>query len=286
VTGPSISGSFKILVLYDVAEEIRLDELRSLIGAAPRPREPHFRHPAPEYVRFERTPVIETVDRVSLKSGEQLEGRLKYYDYGVVSIELDLPFEGDWNTLIQRCNRWIGAPDVERSTIETVQRYVKKIAPTLVKTYASWLSEDYYIICIDHARRPDGTPIAAVDLLRDYGAEIAQVIRGEASELSGAEQREVLQGSISYYPSDLLVVGWTAALVYDDPQSAVPVIQLLEYANAQLLEFRHYDEVLTTVLAGVYRAALAAGARRAVAEHDPVGRKGADREGRHIAEIP
>ena len=32
------------------------------------------------------------------------------------------------------------------------------------------------------------------------------------------------------------------------------MMQLLEYANAQLLELRHYDEVLTEVLAGVYRS--------------------------------
>src|SRR5262249_3790116 len=50
------------------------------------------------------------------------------------------------------------------------------------------------------------------------------------------------------------VVGWTAAVVFDpQPDGAVPIVQLLEYANTQLLEFRHYDEVLTGVLKQVYR---------------------------------
>src|SRR5262249_12016905 len=40
----------------------------------------------------------------------------------------------------------------------------------------------------------------------------------------------------------------------DTPQDAVPAIQLLEYANTQLLEYRHYDEVLTSVLSKVYRS--------------------------------
>ena len=31
-------------------------------------------------------------------------------------------------------------------------------------------------------------------------------------------------------------------------------MQILEYANSQLLEFRHYDELLTRELAGVYRS--------------------------------
>ncbi len=71
--------------------------------------------------------------------------------------------------------------------------------------------------------------------------------------LADSECREALQSSISYYPSDLLVVGWIAAFVYDTPQGAVATIQLLEYANTQLLEFRHYDELLTTRLKDVYQ---------------------------------
>jgi len=44
-----------------------------------------------------------------------------------------------------------------------------------------------------------------------------------------------------------------AALVYDTPAGAAPTIQLLEYANTQLLEYRHYDEVLTRMLQEVYK---------------------------------
>ena len=253
MNGSYLRGSFRILVLYDVAEAIRLDDVTNLIGAPQRPQPSHSWHAAPDYVRFERTPVTEVIEPVLLERGESLEGRLKYYDNGVVMLELDLQFEGNWKDLIEISSRWIGMPELERSTIQTVERHVEKIAPSLVNAYPSWLSEDYYLIRINQMTRSDGTLLTADDLLRERGGEIAQVIRGETSELSTAEQREVLQGSISYYPSDLLVVGWTAAMVYDKPESAEPVLQLLEYANAQLLEFRHYDEVLTEVLAGVYR---------------------------------
>ena len=78
-------------------------------------------------------------------------------------------------------------------------------------------------------------------------------MRGETCALSDSERQEALQAGISYYPTDLLVPGWTAALIYDTVEGAAPTIQLLEYANTQLLEFRHYDAVLTQVLEGVYR---------------------------------
>jgi hypothetical protein len=50
------------------------------------------------------------------------------------------------------------------------------------------------------------------------------------------------------------VVGWLAAVVYDTTEGAVPLIQLLEYANTQLLEYRRYDEILTGLLKDAYAA--------------------------------
>ena len=52
----------------------------------------------------------------------------------------------------------------------------------------------------------------------------------------------------------MLVVGWLAAVVYDTAEGAEPLIQLLEYANTQLLEYRRYDEILTGLLKGAYTA--------------------------------
>ena len=42
------------------------------------------------------------------------------------------------------------------------------------------------------------------------------------------------------------------ALIYDTDEGAPPTFQLLEYANAQLLEYRRYDEILTRVLKRAY----------------------------------
>ena len=57
---------------------------------------------------------------------------------------------------------------------------------------------------------------------------------------------------MSYYPNDLAVLGWNAAFVYDSAAGSETTMQLLEYANSQLLEFRHYDDLLTRELAAVY----------------------------------
>jgi hypothetical protein len=127
-------------------------------------------------------------------------------------------------------------------------------AQALVKPYPNQLTEDYYIVHLREASGTGGGPATAAELLALHGGEIAQIVRGETTVLSEAERQEVLQSSISYYPTDLLVPGWTAAVIYDTEEGAAPTIQLLEYANTQLLEFRHYDAVLTQVLKGVYRS--------------------------------
>ena len=242
-----------MLVLYDVAEEIFLDKLPALVSAE-RSAQPRFKIPSPEYVRFERPPVVEVPEPVHASSGEKFHTRIQYFDYGVISVELQLEFETTWEELIRLSNRWILAPETERLTFELLQARMEKVAPALRAPYESPLNEDYYILHLREAYDEQGKPLTAPAMLAARGPEIAQIVRGDSTRLSEGECREVLQSSLSYYPTDLLVVGWVAALVYDTPEGAAPTIQLLEYANAQLLEFRRYDDVLTRVLEKVYKS--------------------------------
>jgi len=49
--------------------------------------------------RFENPPVVETLDPILLGSGERIRPQIKYHDYGVVSVLMEFPFEGDWESL-------------------------------------------------------------------------------------------------------------------------------------------------------------------------------------------
>src|SRR5436190_23598411 len=48
----TIQASLLALFLFDVSDEIRLDEIRRLLNAPQAGRKPVFRQPAPEYVQF------------------------------------------------------------------------------------------------------------------------------------------------------------------------------------------------------------------------------------------
>ena len=79
----SLTGSFRALLLFDIAEEIDLPLLRTVLGVGPTKREPAFRHPAPEYVRFERPPVVEYLGSCETDHGKKLQSRIRYFDYGL-----------------------------------------------------------------------------------------------------------------------------------------------------------------------------------------------------------
>jgi hypothetical protein len=236
-----------VLIQFDVCEELRLDLLQQSVNARTL-QQPSLKHSAPAYVRYQRPPVVGPLEPLQLESGERLEGEIKYYDYGVVSVVYQLPFSGDWESLVHLASRWVWDVDFAVRVEPVVRQKLDRVPTAMVKPYERWLSEDYFIF---HVREAAGGP-SSVDLTRNHGAQIAQVVRGDRTRLSEGECAEVLHSQISYYAQDLAVIGWNAAFLYDSSAGAETAIQLLEYANSQLLEFRHYDEVLTEILDGVY----------------------------------
>jgi len=191
---------------------------------------------------------VEPIEPLVLDSGERLDGQIKYYDYGVLSVVFELPFSGDWETLVRLSGRWVWDTDFTSLASKIVKKKLERAAPALIKPYDNWLHEDYFIFHVSEiAAKP-----SASELLNRHGDHVAQIVRGETARLSDGERQEILQGRISYYPNDLAVIGWNAAFLYDSNAGAETAIQLLEYANSQLLEFRHYDELLTRELEGVY----------------------------------
>ena len=244
-----LRGSVLVLIQYDICEEIRLDVIRQLLQA--RHAQATFKSSqAPGYVRYQRPPAVDRLEPLVLDSGERLAGEIKYYDYGVVSLLFELPFAGDWEKLVELSARWTSDNTFEKLASRVVKQRLERAAPALIKPYKeeNWLQEDYFIF---HVREIDGSPTAE-ELLATQRSHISQVVRGETATLSESERAEILHSRISYYPTDLAVIGWNAAFIYDTQAGAETAVQLLEYANSQLLEFRHYDELLTVELEKVY----------------------------------
>src|SRR2546423_8720464 len=117
-SGTALRGAVLVLIQFDVCEEIKLDQLRQIFGARTL-EQPSFKHPTPGYVRYQHPPVVEPIEPLILETGERLEGQIKYYDYGVLSVGFELPFSGDWDTLGRLGSRWVLDIDLGRHASQT-----------------------------------------------------------------------------------------------------------------------------------------------------------------------
>jgi hypothetical protein len=247
-------GCFHIVLLYDVAESIDLEKLRGLVGPRAEAVKPVFPRGTPQYVRFERPPIVEPGEPITLGTGEQMNSSIKYYGFASVVVELEAPFACEWSKLPAEGARWMDTTELKPHAREMVRRHLERIAPAVTKPTRDWLEEEYFVIELRDVGGDSARQVCAAELLEKHRAEIVQLVRGESTPLSPRVSEEVLQSGLSYYQTDLVVVGSSAALVCDRPEDAAATMQVLEYARMQLLEFRYYDAVMTQVLSDVYLA--------------------------------
>jgi len=97
-----LKGSVLVLVQFDVCEEVRLVLLRRAVRTRTI-EQPSTKHSIPAYVRYQRPPVLEPLEPLFLESGEHLEGEIKFYDYGVVSLTIHRTFTCDWDEFNSSC---------------------------------------------------------------------------------------------------------------------------------------------------------------------------------------
>ncbi|HEV2523355.1 MAG TPA: hypothetical protein VGT24_13325 [Candidatus Acidoferrales bacterium] len=249
-----LHGVFRLLFLYDVAESVDLGKLRALLGERGGSAEQVFPRRTPGYVRFEQAPIVEPAEFVTIWPGVSAACPVKYYAFGAIVIQVELPFECDWSSLVQQASRWMEAQDIEPRVRELARQRLDQIRSVVIRPTEDWLHESYLVVEIHEIQGVGGKQPTADELVSSHGEELVQLIRGESSSLAHRSLEEALQSSLSYYPSDLVVVGSHGAVVYDRAEDAAAATQVLEYAKMQLLEFRYYDRFMTSVLSDFYTA--------------------------------
>ena len=109
--------------------------------------------------------------------------------------------------------------------MQIVRKRMADLNRAFRRVYPEWLDEVYYVVHLRAADDPASRRLLAADLVSQYGSAITQIVRGEVNLLSQAEEKELLSASVSYYPTDLLVVGWMTAFVYDTDEGAAPLFR-------------------------------------------------------------
>jgi hypothetical protein len=238
-------GAFRAFFVFDVADTIDLPRLRTVGGSGVARAPLQLRREAStEFIQYPVAPLIVPLP-ANLERGETL--RAKLFDFGVISIRISVPFSGSWRDFAALGRRLRNDPTMESRARDALEGILAEIAPALDDPHSALL-EDYFIFEVDRFLEP----VAASDLTRKLGAPLAQLLRFEDHPLGSEEQAEALRTAFSYYDDDLVVVQWDAAFVYDRPEGADAVVDILEFANSQLVEYRTYDARLDEELDVIY----------------------------------
>lgn len=242
------SASITAFYLFDVAESIALQDVARLLDApavasrlAPKPA-------TPAYVQYQQPPLVIHGSDVGEPELDGRQVRFKLFDYGVLSLALTTTFGGSWPELIACGQQVIDNERLERETAACARRFADRIRPALHRPHAAALAEDYVVFAVSGLEER----LTSDTLIERHGDDIASLLRAERQALSRQERDEILRHRISYLADDLVVPTWNAAFVYDTASGAQAALDILEFANSQLLEFRYYDDLLDAELTRIY----------------------------------
>jgi hypothetical protein len=242
------SATITAFYLYDVAEEIDLESLRRQFGGIAADARFKPKTSTPSYVQYSVPPVIVDGEAAGVSPIDGFQPRLKFFDYGVLSLALTRSFSGDWPELIALSQQYIENEALEQQAERACRRVVESYSAAMRAGRAKWLTEDYLVFSVTALE----DPLTADELIAQRSEEIALLLRGERQALSRQEQDDIMRSRLSYLATDLVVPSWNAAFVLDTDAGAQAALELFEYANSQLLEFRYYDDLLDVELARIY----------------------------------
>ena len=245
-----LAGQVVIYYLFDVAEAVDLAAVPPLVGGAASAARLAPKPATPASVQYDNPPLVFDGEAVGIDRVAGLAARCRIYDYGVLSMALSRPFDGTWADLVALGPSVIENAALQRDAEQACRQVVARLRPSLAGVRDTVLWEDYVVFQVHDADRT--APRPAHELMAREGDAIASLLRGERQALSQQERDTVLRHQLSYLPDDLVVPTWNAALVYDTAAGARGALEILEFANSQLLQFRYYDQRLDRELEGIY----------------------------------
>ncbi|HTS82310.1 MAG TPA: hypothetical protein VMH40_17025 [Myxococcaceae bacterium] len=235
--------------LYDVADEVDLAAAESLLARDV--RRLRLSRSGAEYLLLPNPPLVIGLGRhvLPLPEGKaEVEARARLYDFGAASIVLSVPVPAGTplDALVPSADRLYDGPEVDALAHELVEGVRRAVAPAMENPHLWSQLESYSVVFVQGVR---GSPPGDEVLER---ADLARLLIGETTlpELSATERADVIRRHFSYGVNDLVVVDWNAAFVYE-PSGSEDIPDVLDIANAQLLELRYYDDLLDHRLARV-----------------------------------
>ena len=239
-----ISGHALALFAFDIGFQVDLDAAEPLVSEASRRRVVRSRRPAPVWFDYNPPPLQLVVAGEPVPVGSAAtEGPVEVliYDFGAALLTYRLPLPGEVSELPD-----LGACLYEHAALEAnarqrIAQVLDAIRPAVERPKLADAIEEYAIYVINQWE--GGRPM---DVLEAHRSLIAQAIEADRAGLSDEQVRRTTEATLSYASTDLCVVDWNGAVVFDDEPG--DVISVLQHANIELLELRVLDQELDAIL--------------------------------------
>lgn len=236
--------SIRYYRIYDIGKEIDLDLLEKNLASTFCTTRTSFLRIKPKSIILENKPIIiKTEKTIVEKDGQNFEFTVlvRIYDIGAISICYIYERPDDSYAELEDTALYFAKEDVisDEMFINTLSIIAERLKPLLKGfSYDSDFYEDYKIYLTDSVRIQGDT---------------VALLMGEKADYSPQIQNEILKNTLSYTKDDLAIISWDSALLCS-PEIPIPVdlIDLIEYANVQVLELRYYDRELTRQMAKMY----------------------------------
>ncbi len=248
------NGHILALRLFDIAYAIDLAKAEALWArhAAGRTSRSRLSATPQKAMEFGVPPLAVVLDPVTIAIDTLLvEATVtaRLYDFGAVSLSLRVmtPDIGwhDYTRLLNAIDRAVGSGTDTPIWDKLLAHLRSVLADALVKPALSTISEDYLMGVVQSF----DSHFTAAELLARV--DLVPLLSGEQRTLSEGARTDLLRQRFSYYADDLVVLTWDRAFIYE-PRGDSDVTDVLEVANAQLLEMRYYDELLDDELPRMY----------------------------------
>jgi hypothetical protein len=231
---------------FDLGYEIDLDRARPLLSGESGPLARRRR--TPESIRYRPAPLRVALDASGValpapaRPSEPPRAELTLFDFGAISLALRFSLSNTPTELLQLAGELAELGPLTAAARLVLAPWIERLKPVVAEFALSDLSEEYVVF-----------QIAGVtsEWLVKHPEWVAGLVRLETGTLSHEEIREAVRLNLSYAPNDVLVLDWPAALVAD--ADCADTLQVIEFTNVQLLEFRHIDDRLDDRLEDAYR---------------------------------
>ncbi len=248
-----VAGHAVVYWLYDIGYGIRLDAALDLLRAsAPERVRPVRGEAAALQIPNPPISVILGAERLTIAGRPQdVEVSARIFDFGVVSVRLRVsaPGEMDWAAFTAFGRALHDELALAEVAVQHVRLLADRIRAATDRPRLAPVSEDYIVYRLTRVTDGDGHRVGP----QVFGdVDVAPLLLNESRPLSDAARKELLPHRFSYYTDDLAILTWDNALVVEHGAEDADVQYILEFANAQLLELRYYDDLLDGELRMLY----------------------------------